>query len=62
MPKGSNESALIMVRHGREGTVPPLRLAEKGVTITYPPPKGERQMLAQEPELIQRLPIVASLR
>lgn len=53
-------SALIIVRHGRKGTVRVLRLAEQNVAYTYPAPKGEPPMLAQAPELLQRIPVFVS--
>lgn len=58
--KVAGPSALIIVRRGRTGFVRALRLAEVGATLEYQPPKGERQMLAQAPELIQRIPLSVS--
>ena len=58
--KVTGPSALIIVRRGRTGFVRTLRLAEAGRTLEYLPPKGERQMLAQAPELIQRIPLSVS--
>ena len=60
----AGQSALIIVRHGRKGTVRALRLADRGLVFTYPLPKSERRMLmlAQKPELFQRLQIVASAK
>ena len=60
-PSANNDpgsSALIIVRHGNKGTVRVLRLAEQRQVFTYALPKGERPMLAQTPELIQRIPIL----
>jgi hypothetical protein len=56
----SGSSALIVVRHGKRGTVRALRLPEQNVVFTYPARKGEPPMLAQAPELIQRIPVVVS--
>ena len=53
-----SSSALIIVRHGKRGTVRALRLAEQRQVFTYALPRGERPMLAQAPELIQRIPIL----
>ncbi len=53
----SGESALIVVRHGERGTVRALRLAGADLVIYYPVPKADRLIVAQVPELIQRLPI-----
>ncbi|MFB3924084.1 MAG: hypothetical protein ACE145_20365 [Terriglobia bacterium] len=60
-------SELVLVRRGRQGTVRALTLAipaigspEGGVVFVYARPKGEQPLLAQGPELIQRIPIVAA--
>jgi hypothetical protein len=58
--KVDGPSALIIVRRGRTGFVRALRLAEVGATLEYLPPKGERQMLAQGPVLIQRIAVSVS--
>jgi hypothetical protein len=62
MPPSANNdhspSALIIVRHGKRGTVRTLRLAEQNVVFTYPAPKGQPPLLAQAPELLQRIPIL----
>jgi len=55
----STRSELVVVRRGRTGTIRALHLNEVG-TFFYVPPKGERQLLAQAPELIQRIPILVS--
>ena len=54
----AGSSALIVARHGKRGTVRALRLAEQKVVISYPAPKGEPPMLAQAPELLQRIPVL----
>lgn len=54
------ESALIIVRRGRNGTVRGLHLAKEGLVFTYAAPKGELPLLAQGPQLIQRIPVVVS--
>ena len=56
----SDRSELVVVRRGRTGTIRALHLNEVGQTFFYVPPKGERQLLAQAPELIQRIPILVS--
>lgn len=53
----SERSQLIVVRHGKQGTIRALQLAEAGRAFFYTVPKAERQLLAQAPELIQRIPI-----
>jgi hypothetical protein len=58
----SDSSALVIARHGKGGTVRVLRLAEAGLALTYPVPKTERPLLAQEPELFQRLPVTLAAR
>jgi len=58
--KVAGPSALIIVRRGRTRFVRALCLAEVGTTLEYMPPEAERQMLAQTPELIQRIPILVS--
>lgn len=55
---GRNE--LIIVRTGRAGRIRALHLAEPGLLFSYAAPKSERQMLAQAPELIQRIPVAVS--
>jgi len=54
----SGKNELIVERHGEQGTVRTLRLANAGLVFSYPAPKARRQMLAQAPKLIQRLPIL----
>jgi len=54
----SGKSALIVERHGDSGTVRALRLPDAGLVIYYPAAKAKRQILAQAPALIQRLPIL----
>ncbi len=53
---GSNK--LIVARHGSKGTVRTLRLAELQLAFNYSAPKGEPPMVAQEPELLQPIPVV----
>ena len=54
----SGKSALIVERHGESATVRALRLPDAGLVIYYPVAKAKRQILAQGPVLIQRLPIL----
>ena len=56
----SGRSELILVRRGKTGTVRALHLAEAGRIFTYAAPKGEPQLLAQTPVLIQRVPLSVS--
>jgi hypothetical protein len=56
----SGQSQLIVVRRGKKGTIHALQLADPGVVLTYTEPKAERQLLAQAPELIQRIRVVVS--
>ncbi len=49
---------LVVARSGHKGTVRALRLAELQLAFNYPAPKGEPPMVAQEPELLQRIPVV----
>ncbi len=58
-------SELILVRRGNKGTVRALALAtpgfgspKGGLVFSYPAPKGEPPLLAQGPELIQRIPVL----
>jgi hypothetical protein len=54
----SGHSALVTVRTGRKYRIWMLHLAEAGLTLDYTPLKAERPILAQEPVLIRRLPIL----
>jgi hypothetical protein len=54
----SGKNELTVERQGEGGTVRTLRLADVGLVIYFPAPKAERQILAQAPALIQRLPIL----
>ncbi len=54
----SGKSALIVERQGESATVSALRLPDAGLVIYYPVAKAKRQILAQCPVLIQRLPIL----
>jgi hypothetical protein len=63
----SGRNALFLVRRGRVGTVRALHLATRGtdspkggLVLYYSPPKSEPPLLAQAPELLQRIPVVAS--
>ncbi len=60
--KTAEHSALIIVRHGKRGTVRAFYLEHLGLTLNYFPPKAERQVVAEGPELIQKLPVLASAR
>jgi hypothetical protein len=54
----SGKSELIVERHAEKGTVRALRLVGLGLVFSYPAPKAKRQVLAQAPALIQRLPVL----
>jgi hypothetical protein len=54
----SGKSELIVERYGDRGAVRELRLVEAGLVFSYPAPKAKRQVLAQAPALIQRLPVL----
>jgi len=56
----SDRSELVVVRRGRTGTIRALHLNEVGLTFFYVTPKGERQLLAQGPVLIQRIAVSVS--
>jgi hypothetical protein len=53
----SSHNELIIVRNGGNRRIHALHLADRGVVFYYLPPKGEREILAQGPVLIQRIPI-----
>jgi hypothetical protein len=56
----AGSSALIAVRSAGSYRIRALQLAEAGVVLEYMPPKAERQMLAQQPVLFQRVPVIAA--
>jgi len=56
----AGSSALIAVRNAGNYRIRALRLAEAGVVLEYSPPKAERQLLAQQPVLFQRMPVIAA--
>ena len=55
----AGSSALIAVASAGSYRIRALRLAEAGVVLEYMPPKAERQILAQQPMLLQRVPVIA---
>ncbi len=55
--KRSEHSELIITRRGAKATVRALHLGDLGVTLYYAPPQGEPTVIADAPDLIQRLPI-----
>jgi hypothetical protein len=55
----AGSSALIAVRSAGSYRIRAFRLAEAGVVLEYSPPKAERQILAQQPVLYQRVPVIA---
>ena len=56
----SEHSSLLIVRSGGSVRVRSVHLAELGRDFYYGAPKGENQLLAQGPELIQRVLIAAA--
>jgi hypothetical protein len=54
----SENSSLLIVRIGGKATVRRLHLKEANVDFFYGPTKGEAQMIAQEPEPIQHVPVL----
>jgi hypothetical protein len=54
----SENSSLLIVRSGGKATIRRLHLKEAGMDFFYGPTKGEAPMIAQEPELIQRVPVL----
>jgi hypothetical protein len=56
----AGSTALIAVRSGGSYRIRALRLAEAGAVLEYMPPKAERQILAQQPVLFQRVPAIAT--
>ena len=56
----AGSSALIAVRSAGSYRIRALQLAEPGMVLEYSPPKAERQILAQQPVLFQRLPVIAA--
>jgi hypothetical protein len=56
----AGSSALIAVRSAGSYRIRALQLAEAGVVLEYSPPKAERQILAQQPVLFQRMPVIAA--
>ncbi len=57
--KPSDHSALFLLRHGNKGVVRSMYLADLGLVFYYPTRAAGAQLLAQAPELIQRVPISA---
>jgi hypothetical protein len=55
---GSEQSSLILTRRSRRGVVRSLYIAELGTAFYFAVSKAERQVIAQGPELIQRIPVV----
>ncbi len=58
--KPGGRSELLLVRRGNKGTIRALHLAPEGLFFTYAVPLSERQLVAEGPQLIQRLPVVLS--
>jgi hypothetical protein len=62
--KLSDNSQLLIVRSGGKAQIHALQLVgpQLGVVFFYALPKGERNYLAQAPQLIQRVPILMASR
>jgi hypothetical protein len=58
----AGSSALIAVRSAGSYRIRALQLAEAGVVLEYIPPKAERQLLAQQPVLFQRVAVIAAAK
>ncbi len=58
--KVAGSSALIAVRNAGSYRIRALQLAESGVVLEYSSPKAERQILAQQPVLFQRVAVIAA--
>jgi hypothetical protein len=58
----SGSSALIAVRSGGKYRITLLRLAQARVVFRYRLPKAERQIVAQAPQLIRRVPVLMAAR
>jgi hypothetical protein len=54
----SESSWLLIVRSGGKATIRRLHLKEAGVDFFYGPSQGEAPTIAQQPELIQRVPVL----
>lgn len=53
----SGQSVLVLTRIGNRGFVRQLRLVEAGVAFNYAPAGPQGKLIAQGPELIQRIPV-----
>jgi hypothetical protein len=60
--KASERSELIVVRHGKKGTIRALHLSGPGLVFAYHAPKAEKPMLAEGPHLIQRVPVYVAAK
>jgi hypothetical protein len=56
----AGSSALIAVQSAGSYHIRALQLAEPGVVLEYSPPKAERQIVAQQPVVFQRVPVIAA--
>jgi hypothetical protein len=54
----TGSSVLILTRVGNQGFVRQLRLVEAGLAYNYAPAGPKGRLIAQGPELIQRIPVV----
>ena len=54
----SGHSALVTVRAGGKYQISALHLAEAGLDLDYTPLKPERPIIAQDPVLIRRVPVL----
>ena len=56
----SDRSSLTLIRGGQKAFVRSFDLGHLGTTFYYRPPKGQNVFMAQQPELIQRIPAIAT--
>ena len=52
-----DHSELVLVRSGGNYRIRALRLGDLGMTFEYSVPKGERQLISQTPQLLERIPV-----
>jgi len=56
----SDGSSLTLIRVGQKAFVRSFDLGHLGTTFFYRPPKGQEVLMAEEPELIQRVPVTVA--
>ena len=58
----SDRSSLTLIRSGQKAFVRSFDLGHLGTTFYYRPPKGQNVLMAREPELIQRVPVIVAAK